>query len=197
MITSNYNFNNLTNINEDECYQTARDVQNNTIGHYRTQNYFLSFCGMKQPIKFATNQPAINFKGGYGICGAGGCNIDSDSELKIGALQTHSLMKLNLNPRQFLTVPLLKRGPPQPFIESRLQQGACLNDLKSCKTIMDKSFDNVNLMPLIPSIKSNIQNPIHLIENAANPRWVRGGISTRELTHKKKYLEKNFTKLNK
>ena len=54
---------------------SERDIQNNAFGTYTTNNYFLQYCGMKQPIQFATKQPNIFFKGGYGPGGAGGCVI--------------------------------------------------------------------------------------------------------------------------
>jgi len=122
---SNYTFNNLSRIGDDQCGITGRDQQNNEFGTYSTTNYFANWCGMKKPIEFATSQPNIFYNGGYGnYCGAGGCNINSDSKLKIGSIQTHPKCRISLYQRPFATVPFLGRGPPRPVIESRLQQGS-------------------------------------------------------------------------
>ena len=75
----NYNFDNLTRIGDDTCGITAREAQNNEMGSYTTTNFFLKECGMKKPIAFATQQPSMFYNGGFGPCGAGGCNITSDS----------------------------------------------------------------------------------------------------------------------
>ena len=186
----NYRFDNQTRIGDDTCGITAREAQNNAAGSYNTTNYFLNWCGMKTPIGFATQQPNMFYNGGFGPCGAGGCNISSDSKLKIGSLQTHPKCKISLQQRPFLTVPYLGRGPPRPILEARLQQGSQINDLKSCKTVTDKSFNDYSMTPLIPSVQATIQNPTNLVEGVAAAGWIRGGLPSRELTRDQDYLER-------
>jgi hypothetical protein len=186
--TYNYTFNNLTRMGDDTCGISARESQNNEIGTYTTTNYFISQCGMKQPIAFATQQPNIFPSGGPGVCGAGGCNVDSDSNLKIGSIQTHPKCRISLYQRPFVTVPFLGRGPPRPVIESRIQQGAAIQDLKSCKTITEKSFEEHTRTPLLPSVAATIQNPSNLVEGVAAQGWIRGGLPSRQLTRDQDYL---------
>ena len=85
------------------------------------QNYFLKDCGMSNPINFATKQPNVFYKGSHG--GLGGCNIDKDSKLKLGTIQTNPKCRISLQQRPFLTVSFLGRGPSRPIVESRLMQG--------------------------------------------------------------------------
>ena len=191
MTTSyNYIFDNLSRIGDDSCAKSARNTQNNCIGSYNTTNYFLKYCGMKQPISFATQQPGIVFNGGPGTCGAGGCNINSDSNLKIGSIQTHPKCRISLQQRPFSTVPYLGRGPCYPTLESRLLQGAAINDTKSCKTITEKSFISHSMTPLIPAVKATIQNPSNLVESVAARGWIRGGLPSRELTRDQQYINR-------
>ena len=124
----NYTFDNITRIGDDVCALSERDMQNNNFGTYSTKNYFEKYCGMKQPISFATKQPNVFFKGGFGIMGAGGCNVDSDSNLRIGSIQTNPKCRIDLAERPFKTVPFLGRGRPQPVKESRLQLGDYVGD---------------------------------------------------------------------
>lgn len=187
----NYNFDNLTRIGDDKCGITARELQNNAMGSYNTTNYFLNDCGMKKSIGFATQQPNVFFKGGHGICGAGGCNVSSDSNLRIGTIQTHPKCKISLQQRPFATVPYLGRGPPRPVLEARLQQGAMVNDPKSCKTITESSFKNYSRTPLVPSLANTIQNPNNLVEGVASEGWIRGGLPSRDLTRDQDYIEHN------
>ena len=147
---------------------------------------------MKVPIEFATSQPAIFYNGGYGnYSGAGGCNIQSDSNLKIGSIQTHPKCRISLQQRPFVTVPFLGRGPPKPVMEARLQQGAYINDMKSCKTVTEKSFKNLVEVPLVPTLQATIQNPANLVEGVASKGWIRGGLPSRELTRDQDYLERH------
>jgi hypothetical protein len=186
----NYTFYNLSRIGDDQCGISGRDMQNNEFGTYSTTNYFANWCGMKKPIDFATSQPDINYKGGYGVCGAGGCNINSDSKLKIGTIQTHPKCSISLYQRPFATVPFLGRGPPRPVVESRLQQGAYISDTKSCKTITEKSFLDNTQVPLVPTLQNTIQNPANLVEGVAAEGWIRGGLPSRELTRDRDYLNR-------
>ena len=55
----NYTFDNISRIGDDVCALSERDMQNNNFGTYSTKNYFEKFCGMKQPISFATKQPNV------------------------------------------------------------------------------------------------------------------------------------------
>ena len=180
--THHYTFDNLSRIGNDLCGISEGDLQNNAFGTYSTNNYFLSDCGMKNAIEFATMQPSINFKGGYGNSGAGGCNIDSDSDLKIGTIQTNPKCRISLRQRPFATVPYLGRGKSFPMTESKLQQGAPTKQLKSCNRLSELSYGNEKV-PLVPSLKRNIQNPVHLIESVAADGWIRGGMPTRDLAH--------------
>ena len=74
--------------------------------------------------------------------GLGGCTIDKDSNLKLGSIQTNTPSKLNLQQRQFLTVPFLGRGPPRPVQETKLMQGGYTGDKKARKTLMEKNYES-------------------------------------------------------
>lgn len=183
----NYTFDSLTSINDDPCYLTERTMQNNSYCSYLTTNHFLNDCGMKKPIEFATSQPNIFYNGGFGTSGAGGCNINDDSNLKIGSIQTNPKCRISLFTRPYTTVPYLGRGPGNAVDESRLQQGDMVSNKKSCTNITERSFINYKNYPLIPSLKSTIQNPSNLVEGVADEGWVQGGIPTRELIRDNDY----------
>ena len=183
-----YTFDNQSRIGNDPCGISEREMQNNNYGSYLTQNFYLQNCGMRKPIEFATSQPSVFYKGTH--LGMGGCNVDSDSNLKIGSIQTNPKCRISLQQRPFSTVPYLGRGPPRPVLEARLQQGAMINDTKSCKTITETSYGNYSRTPLLPTVQATIQNPHNLIEGVAAEGWIRGGLPSRELTRDQDYLER-------
>ena len=186
-----YAFDNLSRIGDDVCALSERDMQNNSFGTYTTKNYFDQHCGMSQPIKFATSQPNVFYNGGPGHVGAGGCNVDSDSNLRIGTIQTNPKCRITLSERPFKTVPFLGRGRPQPVKESKLQQGVYIGDKKSCKKNTEKSF-GFEQVDLVPSLQETIQNPAKLIEGEANKGWIRGGIPSREITRDNDYFQRKY-----
>lgn len=133
-----YMFDNITRIHDDSVGITERELQNQNQGSYTTSNYFKRYSGMKEPIQFATQQPNVFYKGSHGALD--GSTIDNESDLLIGTIQTNPKCRLNLQQRQFLSVPYLGRGPARPLLESRLQQGSLVDPKKSCKTITEKPF---------------------------------------------------------
>lgn len=188
--TFSYTFDNLNRIGNDSCAVGIRDIQNQNTGNYLTKNYFESMCGMKKPIAFATNQPNVFYNAApHSSVGAGGCNVESDSNLKIGQIQTHPKCKISLHSRPFLTVPFLGRGPSKPVLESKLMQSSYSGDKKSCKNLMEKSF-NYDRVDLVPSLKASIQNPANLIEGVAENGWIRGGLPSRELSRDNDYFQR-------
>lgn len=176
-----YLFNSLTGLNDDKCYVSERSKQNSAYNSYLTNNFFVNNCGLNKPLEFATSMPSVFVNGGFGNSGANGCNIDSDSSLKIGTIQTNPKCKISLYSRPFATVPYLGRGPHNPVMESKLQQGDFVLNKKSCNTTSEKSHIPYSNYPLIPSLAATITNPHNLVEGVADSGWVQGGISTRSL----------------
>lgn len=177
----NYTFDNLSRIGNDACTQDQNTIQNINSSNYLLQNYFLNDCSMKQPIALATAQPGIMYNGGSGS-GAGGCNIDSSSDLLIGSIQTHPKCKISLFQRPFATVPFLGRGSVDPVLEAQLMQGELLTNKRSVNKLSEKSDIKYQITPLIPSVKDRVTNPVYSVEGVASEGWVRGGIPSRDLT---------------
>lgn len=183
----NFKFGNLTRIGDDVCGISERDIQNQQFGSYKTQNYFEKNCGLRQPISNATMQPNVFVNGGYGV--ADSCNIDTDSNLRVRQTQTNPKCRISLQERPFKSVPYLGRGPSNPVMESRLQQGKFLAEKKSCRQLMEKSFRTTDV-DLVPSLKATIQNPNNLIEGVASKGWIRGGLPSREVTRDNDYFKR-------
>ena len=60
---SNYTFDNLSRIGQDNCSKTQNNIQNTAQANYTLNNFFIQDCGMKKPIEFATSQPNIFYNG--------------------------------------------------------------------------------------------------------------------------------------
>jgi hypothetical protein len=174
----NYMFNNLTRTHDDSTQKTEQEIQNVNFGNYSTSNYYLKHAGMAQPISFATSQPNVFYKGGHGALN--GSTVDAESNLLIGTIQTNMKCKLNLQPRQYLTVPYLGRGMQKPVLEAKLQQGMGLEPKKSCKTITERSYSRERTY-LVEPLQKTVQNPSNLIESSAHEGWIRGGLPSRQL----------------
>ena len=109
-------------------------------------------------------------------------SIDNESNLIIKAEQQRPFEKLQLFQRPFSTVPYLGRGSVDPNLESQLRLGEAVTDRKSTSTIMDKSFNEYSLQPTDDKMENYVSDPSNTVEEAALDGWVRGGMTTREMT---------------
>jgi hypothetical protein len=177
MLASDYKFYNLSNLIDDDCTKSQRNVQNASAINYMVENFYPS-CPMTNAIDFATQQPNVFYNGSHQV-GINGCNVDTNSQLKLSKLSKPPC-RINLLERPFLTVPYLGRGQSNTLLESQLQQGDQFVNKKSVNPTSEVSYVNYKNYPLIPEIEQNITNSAHLIESDAAAGWIRGGLPSRE-----------------
>ena len=183
---SDYTFQNMSRIGNDNCYIDQFSIQNSQACSYTLQNYFAKDCTMKDAKSLATMQPCVNYNGGYGLA-VGGCNVEESSRLLLGGIQTHPRCRIDLYQRPFATVPFLGRGSVCPILESNIQQGEQITNKRSITKLTEKSYLKYHTTPLIPEVKKTIQNPNNLVEGVAVDGWIRGGVPSREFTRDKDF----------
>ena len=177
MSSFSYTFNNMGRIGLDATDLTQRNMHNTRFSNYMPSEFFSDKTTNSQ-VKFATQQPTMMVSG----TGIASSVIDVNSMLTLKTEQERPLEKLMLHPRPFLTVPYLGRGSCDPLLESQLQQGELISDKKSVSTIMEKSFTPYSLYPTDDKMKDFVNNPANTVEEAALSGWVRGGMTTREMS---------------
>ena len=175
---SNYLFNNLGRLDADPTDNSQHNLQNTRFGNYMLSSYFSESLSNSH-LQFATAQPAMMVDGNNGTGVSPGV-IDIDSALLLKKERERSLEKLQLVQRPFVTVPYLGRGSCDPSLESQLQQGEVVSDKKSVSTIMNKSFMGYTLYPTDSKMDEHVNNPA--VEEYALSGWVRGGVSSREIS---------------
>jgi len=176
---SSYTFFNESRNGNDVEYIDQKTIQNINGSNYLFQNFFAQDTTMQKPIYVATQQPSMFYKGSVGGLGQNGYNIEENSQLTIGSLQTHPKARIDLVQRPFLTVPFLGRGNVDPVMESQIILGESYTNKKSFNQLSEQSYLPFSNTPLIPSIKNTISNPQYLVEETDGS--VRGGLPSREL----------------
>lgn len=104
-------------------------------------------------------------------------SIDADSVLRNQPEFKNNRCNIRAQARPFLTVPFMGGGRGNPDVESILTHSEQVRQGKEAGTVTEKQFDT--FVPLIPSIRDNIQNPKNLINEVADAGWVRGGLPSR------------------
>jgi len=177
---SDFAFNNMSRIGNDNCSQDINSIQNTQACNYLLQNYFSSDCNMSKAQQLAMTQPCINYKGSMGsdLCGS---NIDSSSRLLIGTVQTHPKSKIDLFQRPFATVPFLGRGNVDVGRENELKFGDTFKEKKSVVQMGETPFLCLDSYPLydkeIVAKKSSVESG-----------WY-SGVNTRDLYKDKEYCK--------
>ena len=188
---TNYNFDNLSRIGNDPCFQDQNSIQNVRYANYTLENYFASDCKMKIPISVATSQPGIMYNGTSPV-GSGGCVVDDSSKLLFGDGITHVKGQIDLFQRPFATVPYLGRGSVDPVLESQMLQGEIGTNRRTVTRLPEKSYIKYTSVPLQSEIHNRVTNPAYCVESSASEGWVRGGIPSRELTRDREFLNKQY-----
>ena len=185
-----FNFNNMGRISLDSTDQSQKNVYNTRFANYTLSNYFSNIVSDNH-VKFAIEQPTTTFNGMTNGHGLSGQSAADESELFFSMENERSVEKLMLFPRPFLTVPYLGKGSCDPALESQLQQGEVVHDKKSVSTIMEKSFSDYSLYPTNSDMKSRVEDPAKNVEEAALNGWVRGGMTTRDMSSDTKFQNGN------
>lgn len=182
---NDYLFNNLGRIGADRTDATQRNLSNTRYANYVLYDY-AGGSSSAGHIDFAVQQPSMMFSGVAHGSGLGGSEVQVESDLFFRDRVTRPDHKLSLYARPFATVPYLGRGWADPSIESQLQQGQNVRDMKSVATITEDSFMSRSLYPVddVPKNEMTIRSSqSQAIDDLVMNGWVNGGSDSRGLTY--------------
>lgn len=174
--------NQLTRVSNDPSCIDQQSIQNIAAGNYILSNPFLQYNYMSHVQKLATSQVGINYKGGFGLSSDPN-DVDCGTRMRFGYMNTNPRSRVDLFTRPFVTVPYLGRGDADAVVEAQLQQGVLVKDPRTILRDSEKNMFKYSSTPLIPLVASQlgIQDSSKMIEQFAEPSFIRGGISTRDL----------------
>ena len=159
-------------------------------GNYHLDNQNSCECGLKEARSIQTSQPGIHLKGGVGWSGENGCLIDTDSNLIQNTdILTNRRVINQLTTRLSLTTPNYSKGYYDVDTESIIRPGDFASDQKPCIGTTEATFGNY-FLPMIPKLKTEIQDHKHIIPEDSKVDWVRGGLPTRQMIRNEDYLRR-------
>jgi hypothetical protein len=164
-----------TNMVSDPCFLDVRTHQSIGPGNYMVNNHYHCETLIPDVVKTATNLPAVTFKNGHDV----GANVvDESSNLRIGKTRKYPKCPNQLFARPYGSVPYMGRGVGDPNTELEILTGEATNVRRQCNVLSGVSIPH-QFTPLIDHLSENVQNPVHLVEEAAEPGWIRGGNPSR------------------
>ena len=172
MAATTFNINRLSRVRDDLCGIEQYYKQSVGPGDYQVTNLVPD---AKQVNPLSVEQLLVYPREGYGLNNK---SIDADSILRNQPEFKNNRCIIRNQARPFMTVPYMGTGRGNPDVESLLLHSEQVRQGKECGTVTEQQFDGV-FVPLIASIKENIQNPKNLVTEVASAGWVRGGIPSR------------------
>jgi hypothetical protein len=177
-------------LQEDAIQLSLEMMQSQGPGYYHMDNQYGCECGLKEAREIQTSQPGINFKGGCGWSGEKGCLVDIDSQLRENKDRlTNKRQQFQLTERLSLTTPNLNKGFFDVDVESVIRPGDFTTDQRPCGPLSGVTIGNY-FTPMIPKLKAEVQDPIHIIPEDSKGDWVRGGLPTREMIRNDDYMRR-------
>jgi hypothetical protein len=131
---------------------------------------------MPDTVKNATDNLSMPFKNGVGT--EAPCVVDEGSRLRVGLHKKFPKCPQQLFERPYKTIPLMSKGVFVPDSESELIFAEDTKVKRSCNSLSGVSIPH-QYTCLIDHISYNIQNEQHIVQEAVEPSWRRGGNDTR------------------
>ena len=177
-------------IRADQLTMDLDVMQSQGPGYYHLDNQFACECGLKEAQSIQTSQPGIHLKGGFGWIAEKGCLVDNDSNLRQDKDKLTNDRQINqVFERLSATTPNLTKGYYDVDTESIIRPGDFAGDQKPCIGTSEVTFGNY-FLPMIPKLKTEVQDNKHIIPEDSKGDWVRGGLPTRQMVRNQDYLRR-------
>jgi hypothetical protein len=177
-------------LREDAIELSMQMMNSQGPGYYQLDNQNGCECGLKEARDIQVSQPGINFKGGCGWSGELGCLTDNDSHLRQNKDRITNKREIHqLTERLSATTRNLSKGFYDVDAESVIRPGDFGKDQKPCMATSEITIGNY-FTPMIPKLKTEVQNTKHIIPEDSEYDWVRGGLPTREMVRNEDYLRR-------
>jgi hypothetical protein len=176
-------------LTSDDCLQKERIRQSVQTSDYMLSNFSQCDCEIEPVLLNATQNRGLLVKDGFGI---NKCTVDGDSRLRIGNVESRPKPCQQLFTRPYATVPYMGRGSGNSEVESFLRSAKQTHQQGSVSLLENqvKTYNN-NITPLVSNLEQQIQNPMNLVEEVNDPKWVRGGVPTRQIVKDLDYFERS------
>jgi len=185
-----FNLYNKASIKSDPVAVDLDIIQSKGPGNYFLDNTFGCECELTDARDVQLSQVTVNFNGGVGWMGEKGCLIDNDTNLRQNEdLLTNKNYINQLVEREHLTTADLTRGFFDVDTESVIRPGIIASDDRACNSLTGVTIGNY-FTPMIPKLRDEVQNLVHIIPENSMDSWIRGGLPTRQMQRNEDYLRR-------
>ena len=176
--------NGLTSVKQDDDYINFETAQSRGSGQYMLTDYNQN--NLKSLVETAVCSPTVNFSDGNGKDQR---HIDTDSKMIFSKVRSEKKHQKQLFERPFKSMPYLGKGLHYVDDESYLVSAEPTRVGRQCSALSGVFIEN-QFTPLVPNLAEQVQNPYNIIPEDNDNKWIRGGISTRNIVKDIDYLRR-------
>lgn len=180
-------------LRSDEGVISIETQQSSGPGLYSLDNIYGCDCGLEKARNVQLLQPAVNFNAGVGYSGEKGCLIDKDTNFRFDKLTNENYIN-QLPTRQ--NAGFFQKGVFDVETENiiRSNNNSTYHD-KPCNYPGASTFQ-YSYTPLIPQLKSEVQDTKYIVQEDSLNSWIRGGIPSRQLVRDADYMKRCQEEIN-
>ena len=180
---------NQTSLVDDSCLQTEKNNQSVEASDYMLTNFRSCDADLVNVLNRATENKGVTVKDGFDV---NRNKIDDNTNVRFGAVESRPKCSQQLFTRPYKTVPFMGRGMVDNAEENEIKTGnATFKDRHVTKEENQERSLNNHFTPLTKNLLDNVQNPVNLVEEVNDDRWVRGGIPSRQIVKDLDYFHRS------
>jgi len=162
-------------------------------GNYHLDNMYGCDCSLTKAREVQLSQPNVNFNGGFGWMGEGGCLIDKDSELRTNKEQLTNKNFIHQYPN-LLNQGFFGKGVFDVDTETLIRDSDITTEKRPCNPLSGSTTLPYSFTPMLQKLDNEVQDPKNIIPEDSMDSWIRGGLPTRQIVrnidHMKRVQEK-------
>ena len=162
-------------------------------GNYHLDNMYGCDCNLEKAREVQLSQPNVNFNGGHGWMGEGGCLIEKDSELRNNKEQLTNKNYIHQYPN-LLNQGFFGKGVYDVDTETLIRDADFTTEQRPCNALSGSTTLPYSFTPMLAKLEGEVQDPKNIIPEDSMDAWVRGGLPTRQIIrnidHMKRLQEK-------
>lgn len=186
-ISGNFKLDQKTSLKDDQVAIDFELRQSIGPGNYTIDNMYGCDCGLEKARDLQLSQPSVNFNGGKGWMGEGGCLIDNDTDLRFDEITNKNY--INQLPTG-INIGFYGKGPYDVNTESDIRDSLVVTEDRPCNVLSGISTYDLNVTPMIDKLRKEVQNTEHIIPEDSMNTWMRGGAPSRQIARNKEYLKR-------
>ena len=176
----NFSLFNKSSLKSDKAVVNLEVEQSFGPGNYNLDNMYGCDCSLTKAREVQLSQPNINFNGGSGWMGEGGCLIDKYSDLRVNKEKLTNRNFIHQYPN-LLNQGFFGKGQYDVDTETLIRDSDLTTEQRPCNVLSGSTTLPYSFTPMLQKLDNEVQDPKNIIPEDSMDSWISGGLPTRQI----------------